>query len=131
MYAIDYSSGRVEPCGAVIYYSPGYFKSMALVRNCLCADGERRSVRVTGEPDSAFTIPARTKARGKTVSGFLTYLDWPTESGKALVFVPTGRNRHVIDGEYSRIIRRAMERVDGRQLPPAYTLRDSVTFDYR
>jgi hypothetical protein len=41
------------------------------VRNVLCPDGKRRVAR-TGYPDTAFSMPARVSAYGKTVSGFVT-----------------------------------------------------------
>lgn len=48
------------------------FARLLAVRGALCSDGKRRTARVTGEPDTFFSLPARVKVRGRTVTGFLT-----------------------------------------------------------
>jgi len=52
--------------------SSGPFSQLVRVLNCPCSDGKVRSVRVTGQPDTVWTVPASTRVRGKTVTGFLT-----------------------------------------------------------
>ena len=42
------------------------------VRKALCSDGVRRYARLTGEPDTWFSIPASVKVQGKTVTGFVS-----------------------------------------------------------
>ena len=58
--------------GSESIMSRGPFSQLIRVLNCPCSDGKVRSVRVTGQPDSAWTVPASTRVRGKTVTGFLT-----------------------------------------------------------
>lgn len=91
MYYIDETSGCTYPNGAVAFYSPGPFRSLAAVRNCPVGptpDGgpdtrPRRSCRITGEPDSFFSIPAVCSLNGRKVRGFITtestYLDGSAE----------------------------------------------------
>lgn len=42
------------------------------VKNCLCPDGSRRVADITGYADTYYSIPARVRVRGKSVSGFIT-----------------------------------------------------------
>lgn len=51
--------------------SRGPWMQLIKVKHCLCPDGERRTATITGQPDTAFTVPARIKYKGKTVSGFV------------------------------------------------------------
>ena len=69
-YYFDKSQGMKMPNGSIRHLSPGPFSSLAAVENCPCADGKRRMVYATGEPDSFFTVPAATRVKGKWVSGF-------------------------------------------------------------
>ena len=50
----------------------GPYQHPVKVLRCLCPDGRRRTVRITSEPDTFFSIPARVKVRGKTVTGYVT-----------------------------------------------------------
>lgn len=43
---------------------------------CLCSDGVRRTAWVSGQADTWFSIPARVKVKGKTVSGYVTGRDF-------------------------------------------------------
>ena len=45
------------------------------VKNCLCPDNVRRVADITGYPDTWFSIPARVRVRGVSVSGFITGFD--------------------------------------------------------
>lgn len=45
----------------------------------LCEDGAVRTATVTRSPDTFFSVPARVKAKGKTVTGFLTCEDEKVE----------------------------------------------------
>ena len=38
----------------------------------ICPDGVIRAFRITGQPDTFFSIPARITYKGKTVTGFIT-----------------------------------------------------------
>jgi hypothetical protein len=45
------------------------------VKNCLCSDGKRRTVNVTGKTRKFFT-PARVRVKGRSVSGFIAAFSW-------------------------------------------------------
>ena len=53
-----------------------------------CPDGKVRR-GICGIPDTFFCIPARMKANGKTISGYLSIDD------SVVVFTPTGKNRGI------------------------------------
>ena len=69
------SQGMTLPNGSIRYLSPGPWHSLAAVGNCPCADGKRRMVYATSEPDTFFSIPAATRVKGRWVSGYLTMAD--------------------------------------------------------
>lgn len=52
------------------------YPSGSMIRRCraMCEDGVLRVV-LCGVPDTFFSIPARTKIKGKSVRGFVTYDD--------------------------------------------------------
>lgn len=54
-----------------VYHHSGAWRVLTAVSNVLCPDGKRRYARITGEADTAFTVPASVQYKGKTVSGFL------------------------------------------------------------
>ena len=56
-------------------FSNGPWRQLVKVKNALCADGKRRVATITGQPDTFWTVPAKVKCKGKTVSGFLTSED--------------------------------------------------------
>lgn len=60
------------PNGSESVLSPGPWSQLVKVRGAVCSDGVPRTATVTGQPTTAFSIPARVKARGKTISGYLT-----------------------------------------------------------
>ena len=53
----------------------GPFSIPKKVKNCLCPDGIRRMVYITGEPDTFFSIPAKLNYKGKYTAGFVTSFD--------------------------------------------------------
>lgn len=48
---------------------------MTRVKRCKCPDGVRRSVAITGQPDTFFSIPATVRAHGKSVRGYVTGIE--------------------------------------------------------
>ena len=42
----------------------------------LCADGHYRTAYTAQSADTWFSLPARVKVKGKTVSGYVTTADW-------------------------------------------------------
>ena len=92
-YCVDEKSGSARKDGSVSFFTPLPFRALAKIVNCLCPDGKRRTVNITGdakihpvsksssrlarketrEPDTFFSVPATVKVKGKNVSGFVTY----------------------------------------------------------
>lgn len=69
----------------------------------LCVDGKRRTVRITAQPDTYFSIPGSVSVKGKTVSGFVCdYTLWNGESDLEFIAVQTGKNHHLLPGIPSR-----------------------------
>lgn len=96
-FVYDPSSANTAENGAVVYYTPGAFRSLSRIENCPCDDNKRRTVHITGEPDTAYTTPACTKANGKTVSGYISMDSGIADDSKAGPrFHATGKNRDVI-----------------------------------
>lgn len=58
----------------------------------LFPDGKRRTVKLSGEADSFFTMPAWVSYRGTTVSGFIM-----TNSGGDIEFIPTGKHKDIFN----------------------------------
>ena len=71
-YRADYSAP--QPDGAVRWYARWMGgPSLAKIQNCRI-DGTdlRRTVYVTGEPDTWFSQPAATRVKGRYVAGYVT-----------------------------------------------------------
>lgn len=49
--------------------------TLSKVDHCPCEDGKTRTVYITGQPCTWFSVPAATRVRGQYVSGFVTYDD--------------------------------------------------------
>lgn len=109
MYVIDESSAVTYPNGSVCYLSLGCFAGLAAIRYCpvtvrtdsgnFLHDVTRRSVRITGAPDSFFSVPARCSIGGRTVSGFVMWdsgvnFDGP-DRPEGYVFIPTSHHEFV------------------------------------
>lgn len=85
----------------IIHYGP--WQIPVRVTNCLCPDGNRRNVKLTGEADTFFTIPAKLSYRGTSVSGYVTQMNWtddPEWDGETVdyIFHPVGKNAGIFDG---------------------------------
>ena len=63
----------------------------------ICPDGVIRYFRITGQPDTFFSIPAQVKYKGKTVTGFITTCD--TIEGKKR----TREMRDNYEGDYTDV----------------------------
>lgn len=85
--------------GAILHY--GIYRVPLLAVHALCADGKKRSVRLSGEPDTFFSIPGTVQmsvaGRGcaVTVTGFVHWRIAPegvtaNADGRCLAFTPTG-----------------------------------------
>ena len=62
----------------------------------LCPDGIRRTARITGQADTWFSIPARVKAKGRTVAGYVTGIE-TTDGSPDYAFRPyLYRKNHVV-----------------------------------
>lgn len=89
----------------------GGYRIPVAVRDCLCPDGSRRAVRLTGDADTFFSIPARVVVRvpdpvyggttQTTVTGFVTGRDTddPNDLRNDYEFVPYayGKNGDIFD----------------------------------
>lgn len=71
-YRFD-ETGDTEPNGSVPLYSKWFGgPSLAGIRNCPCSDGVTRTVYITGEADTFFSMPACVAVKGKRRKGFIT-----------------------------------------------------------
>ena len=77
-YRADFA-GEKQSNGATPHYTRWVGgPSLALVRDCPCENDPTltpRTVYITSEPDTYFSIPAACRSRGKTVRGYLTSRD--------------------------------------------------------
>lgn len=80
--------------GYTIHHLHGPWDILVKLSRCLCEDGVERTILV-GQPDTYFTIPGRTKAHGKTVSGFVSY----DSDRERFTFTAMGKNADAISGE--------------------------------
>ena len=75
----------------------GHWRQPWKVTKALCSDGVRRTAWITGEHDTSFSLPARVKVKGKTVSGFVSGDHWHLGGGRygfdyQFRAYPTGKN---------------------------------------
>ena len=111
-YRADYST--TNPDGSVSHFTQWMGgPSLAKITNCPCEDGDRRTVIVTGEADSFFSIPAATARKGLTIKGFLTTTDDTCEGGRTWLFISTDpRPGRYISGEYRTMLKLMREKDD-------------------
>lgn len=60
------------PNGSESVMSSGPWSQTVAIKHCVCSDGRPRYARITGQPDTFFSIPAAVKVKGKTVTGFVS-----------------------------------------------------------
>ncbi|KKN83827.1 hypothetical protein LCGC14_0294800 [marine sediment metagenome] len=67
-------------------------------QNALCSDGRRRYVKITQEPDTFFSLPGSVKVSGRTVTGFVTGIEFLPEGERDYKFVAYayGKNGHLL-----------------------------------
>jgi hypothetical protein len=85
--------------GSESVQTPGPWSQLAAIRSCPCSDGKRRTARITGQPDTMFSCPASVKAKGKTVTGFVTTApDYKEGVKEGWIFQPNkfGKNASVL-----------------------------------
>jgi hypothetical protein len=63
---------QVSQDGHTVDYYYGPWNQLVKMAHVLCEDGIERTINVR-EPDTFFSIPGRTQAYGKTVTGFVSY----------------------------------------------------------
>lgn len=90
--------------------------TLSKITNCLTEDGTRRTVTITNQPDSFFTIPAITTRRhnGKslTIKGFVTSGDFGNYKD-VMFFVSTDPRPHrYISPEYRTMLNLVVDRPD-------------------
>ena len=67
------------------HYGP--WQIAVAVKRCLCPDGKRRYVRITGQPVTYFAIPGKVNYRGKSITGFVTGVEGE-DGGQDFKFSP-------------------------------------------
>lgn len=77
--------------GRTIEHVNTFWGFVAKMSRVLCEDGRERTV-ILGDPDTFFTIPGRTHARGKTVTGFVSY----DSNLERFTFKATGKHRDLL-----------------------------------
>lgn len=87
-YYADPQSATTYANGSVRFLTPGPFSSIAKVEHCPLPCGARRTVHATGEPDTAFSLPATVRILGKHIAGFLSFNGEHDEGGEGWVFHP-------------------------------------------
>jgi hypothetical protein len=89
----------LKPQEVVPYPSQyGYSVGPRMIRGVLCEDGKQRTAQCSAKgPDTFFSVPARIKVKGKTVSGFVTQENnWCIRCNRS----HTDHNYHLPDGSY-------------------------------
>lgn len=73
----------------------------------ICTDGVVRTAVITNHPDTFFSVPARVKAFGKTVTGFVTR----DEFTEQVEFIANsfGKNGYVITRLPTRLVKRLVQ----------------------
>jgi hypothetical protein len=79
-----------EQRATMVYYGPWLLPIAC--KHVLCTDGKRRYARITGDPDTYFSIPASVQVQGSTVSGYITSREYPNENDAEFHAVWTGKN---------------------------------------
>ena len=103
--------------------------TLAKITNCMCEDGSPRTVIVTGEPDSFFSIPAATSRKGLTIKGFLTTGEGAPNDGPSYLFISTDqRPNRQISGEYRTMLKLMRERTDPWTARYPQQRRDALAF---
>ena len=108
-------TSRPNPDGSTSHYAEWFGgPTLAKISDCLCEDGNRRTVEITGGPDSFFSVPAAVRVKGKRIKGFITTLDFAPHHN-ATVFVST--DRPGICPEYRQMINAMFEAAEDRKYP--------------
>lgn len=100
----DPTSGFEYPNGAVAYCTPLPWRQLSKVANCPCTDGVRRTAQITGTPATFFSVPARVKVRGVTVTGFVATMDNAMndrEPGPEFYANASGKNAHMLPRDHA------------------------------
>jgi hypothetical protein len=72
-YRFD-QTGKAEPNGSVPLYTQwNGGQSLAGIRHCPCQDGKTRTVYVTGEADTVYSIPAVASVGGSRTVGWISH----------------------------------------------------------
>lgn len=94
MYYTDpKDTGTEYPNGSKAFRTPFPFASLSKVKNCPVAETTLRlTARITGEPTTFFSIPAKIQYKRKNITGFVAFND------EGYYFVPYqyGKNYYVI-----------------------------------
>ena len=75
LYRIDrYETNPADPAQSLGYCDWMGGPTLSNIKGCLVGGepGVRRAARITGEPDTAFSLPAEVSLNGKKTRGFIT-----------------------------------------------------------
>lgn len=104
----------------ILHYGPWQIPYKAL--NILCPDGIYRTARITGDPDTAFTIPAQVQVRGKTVTGYISHRTDNSED--ELSFWGFGRNMGAFFPDFDKAYEFVSNHIATNSKIDDYELRD-------
>ena len=79
--------------GVTVNHYLGPWHVLVKMSRVLCEDGKERTINV-GTADTYFSVPGRTRAKGKTVTGFVSFDD----DLQRWTFKATGKNAGAING---------------------------------
>lgn len=103
-FYFDGRNSRTTPNGAIVHCTPLPFSlTIAVIENCMCPDGKRHKVYITGMPDTVFSQPAcvqiyvKATKKTKTVSGYVTFEDNEPEFRS----VRSGKNYNILPNNHS------------------------------
>ena len=83
---------------AEVILSRGPWAQLVQIKNALCSDGVRRTTCRLGMPDTAFSVPAAVRVKGKTVTGFVTCDDSPDGREWYFIAYKNGKNGNLLPG---------------------------------
>jgi len=90
--------------GSESIQSTGGFGQLVKNVNCPCSDGKTRTVTITGQPDTFFSVPGNVKVKGKTVTGFVTTApDYREGVREGFIFQSNqfGKNGNMLPHDYT------------------------------
>ena len=80
--------------GSKSFHTPRPWCQLSKVQNCpIAGTNLRLTARITGQPDTFFSVPARIQYKKKNITGFISRKD----DGYYFVPYPSSKNYHVLN----------------------------------